>query len=49
MSRTRISDASWVDLLNRLVLKPRLAAAARAVGISQASVFLKIRSTGVWL
>jgi hypothetical protein len=45
MSRTRISDATWIDLLNRLVLKPRLAAAARAVGISQASVFLKIRQS----
>lgn len=45
MSRKPIADATWIDLLNRLVLKPRLAAAARAVGISQAAIYLKIRQS----
>lgn len=45
MSRTKIPDTVWVDILNRLVLRPKLRAAARAAGISEASLFLKLRQS----
>lgn len=45
MSRNRITDQVWQDVLNRLVLRPKLRAAARASGISEASLFLKLRQS----
>jgi hypothetical protein len=44
MGRSRISDTTWVDTLNHLAVKPRLRASARAAGISEASLFLKLRA-----
>ncbi len=43
MSRNKITDAVWVDTLNRLAIRPKLRSAARAAGISEASLFLKLR------
>lgn len=43
MPRKEISDDVWRDILNRLVLKPRLKAAARSAGINPATLFTKIR------
>jgi hypothetical protein len=43
MARNRITDDTWRLVLNRLVLRPKLRAAARASGISEASLFLKLR------
>jgi hypothetical protein len=43
MPRTKIDDSTWVDILNRVVLKPRLKAAARAAGINAATLFTKIK------
>jgi hypothetical protein len=45
MSRKRITNKVWVDVLNRLMLRPRLSAAARAVGISANSLYLKLRAS----
>jgi hypothetical protein len=45
MSRNRIPDTTWVDVLNRLAIRPKLRAAARAAGISEASLFLKLRQS----
>jgi hypothetical protein len=45
MSRTKIPDTTWLDVLNRLALRPKLRAAARAAGISEASLFLKLRNS----
>ena len=41
--RKAITDDVWRDILNRLVLKPRLKAAARAAGINSATLFTKIK------
>ena len=43
MARKQISDDVWRSILNRLVLKPRLKAAARAEGINPATLFTKIK------
>jgi hypothetical protein len=43
--RKAITDDVWRDILNRLVLKPRLKAAARAAGINSATLFTKIRNS----
>lgn len=43
MARKPISDDAWRDILNRLVLKPRLKAAARSAGINPATLFAKIK------
>ncbi len=43
MARKQISDDVWRSTLNRLVLKPRLKAAARAEGINPATLFTKIK------
>jgi hypothetical protein len=45
MSRNKITDQVWQDVLSRLALRPKLRAAARAAGISEASLFLKLRSS----
>jgi hypothetical protein len=45
MSRNRITDQVWQDVLNRLAIRPKLRAAARASGISEASLFLKLRQS----
>jgi hypothetical protein len=45
MSRNKITDTTWVDVLGRLALRPKLRAAARAAGISEASLFLKLRQS----
>ena len=43
MARTQISDDVWRSILNRLVLKPRLKAAARAENINASTLFTKIK------
>jgi hypothetical protein len=43
--RKAVSDDVWRDILNRLVLKPRLKAAARAAGINPSTLFIKIRQS----
>jgi hypothetical protein len=45
MSRNKITDQVWQDVLNRVMLRPKLRAAARAAGISEASLFLKLRQS----
>src|ERR1035437_1587603 len=43
--RKSISDDVWRDILNRLVLRPRLKAAARSAGINPSTLFIKIRQS----
>ena len=43
MARKQISDDVWRSILNRLVLKPRLKAAARAENINASTLFTKIK------
>jgi hypothetical protein len=43
--RKTISDDVWRDILNRLVLRPRLKAAARSAGINPSTLFIKIRQS----
>ena len=43
MPRKRIDDDTWRDILNRLVLKPRLKDAARRAGINPATLFTHIK------
>jgi hypothetical protein len=45
MGARKISDDTWVGILNRVVLKPRLKPAARAVGIDPSTLFLKIKQS----
>lgn len=45
MARNQISNDRWVDILNRLVLRPRLKAAARAAGIDPSTLFAKIKAS----
>lgn len=45
MSRRPIPDSTWLDVLNRLALKPKLRAAARAAGISEGSLHMKLRAS----
>lgn len=45
MGARKISDDTWVDILNRVVLKPRLKPAARAAGIDPSSLFVKIKQS----
>lgn len=45
MGAKKITDATWVDILNRVVLKPRLKPAARAAGIDPSSLFVKIKQS----
>jgi hypothetical protein len=40
-----IDDDTWRDVLNRLVLKPRLKAAARNAGINPVTLFAKIKAS----
>jgi hypothetical protein len=40
-----IDDDTWRDVLNRLVLKPRLKAAARNAGINPTTLFAKIKDS----
>jgi hypothetical protein len=41
----KIDDDVWRDVLNRLVLKPRMKAAARDAGINPTSLFAKIKDS----
>jgi hypothetical protein len=43
--RKSVSDDVWRDILNRLVLRPRLKAAARSAGINPSTLFIKIRQS----
>lgn len=43
--RKAVSDDVWRDVLNRLVLRPRLKAAARSAGINPSTLFIKIRQS----
>jgi hypothetical protein len=43
MPRNLIPDSTWVDILNRTVLRPRLKSAARAAGINPSTLFTKIK------
>lgn len=45
MGARKITNDTWVDILNRVVLKPRLKPAARAAGVDPSSLFLKIRQS----
>jgi hypothetical protein len=45
MSRNKITEDQWRDILNRLVLRPRLKAAARAAGIDASTLFAKIKAS----
>ncbi len=45
MSAKKITDDVWVDILNRVVLRPRLKPAARNAGIDPSSLFLKIKQS----
>lgn len=45
MGVKKITDDVWVDILNRVVLRPRLKPAARAAGIDPSSLFLKIKQS----
>lgn len=45
MGARKISNDVWVDILNRVVLKPRLKPAARAAGVDPSSLFLKIKQS----
>ena len=45
MGRAKTPDTTWVAILNRLALRPKLRAAARAAGISEATLHLKLRQS----
>jgi hypothetical protein len=45
MGRAKTPDQTWVAILNRLALRPKLRAAARAAGISEATLHLKLRQS----
>jgi hypothetical protein len=44
-ANNKIDDDTWRDVLNRLVLKPRMKAAARDAGINPTSLFAKIKDS----
>lgn len=44
-ANNKISDDTWRDVLNRLVLKPRMKAAARNSGINPTTLFAKIKDS----
>ncbi len=41
----KLGDEVWIDILNRIVLRPRLKAAARGAGIDPSSLFGKIKAS----
>jgi hypothetical protein len=45
MGRAKTPDTTWQLVLNRLAIRPKLRAAARASGISEATLFLKLRQS----
>jgi hypothetical protein len=45
MARNKITDETWQHVLSILALRPKLRAAAREAGISEASLFLKLRQS----
>lgn len=45
MGARKITDDTWVDVLNRVVLKPRLKPAARAAGVDPSTLFAKIKQS----
>jgi hypothetical protein len=45
MGSRKITNDVWVDILNRVVLRPRLKPAARAAGIDPSSLFQKIKDS----
>lgn len=45
MGARKIANNVWLDILNRVVLKPRLKPAARAAGIDPSSLFQKIKDS----
>ena len=45
MAGNKINDDTWRLVLNRLVLRPKLRAAARASAISEAALFVKLRQS----
>jgi hypothetical protein len=45
MPGKRINEAKWREILNRLVLRPRLKEAARMSGIDPSSLFLKLKQS----
>jgi hypothetical protein len=45
MGARKITNDTWVDILNRVVLRPRLKPAARAAGIDPSSLFEKIKAS----
>lgn len=45
MGARKIANDTWVDILNRVVLRPRLKPAAKAAGIDPSSLFQKIKDS----
>lgn len=45
MGARKITNDTWIDILNRVVLRPRLKPAARAAGVDPSSLFLKIKDS----